>query len=86
MEKSDKRSLTPAKAQTISTAAASLDLYLLAKLTIKPGKLVIYADQCLLGEEFMRRHAIIFKKIPHDITHFLKLIPISEAKQWITIR
>ena len=48
----------------------SLDLDLLAKLAIKPGKRVIYADQCLLGEEFMRRHGIIFKKIPRDITRF----------------
>ena len=48
----------------------TLDLDLLAKLAIKPGKLVIYADQCLLGEEFMRRHGIIFKKIPRDITRF----------------
>ncbi len=48
----------------------SLDVDLLAQLPVKPGKLVIYADQCLLGEDFMRRHGIIFKKIPRDITRF----------------
>jgi len=48
----------------------SLDLDLLARLPIKPGKQVIYADQCLLGEDFMRRHTIVFKKIPRDISRF----------------
>ncbi|MFM8333811.1 MAG: site-specific DNA-methyltransferase [Candidatus Methylumidiphilus sp.] len=50
--------------------ATSLDLDVLAQLPVKPGKLVIYADQCLLGEEFMRRHGILFKKIPRDMTRF----------------
>lgn len=45
----------------------TLDLDLLAELVHSPGPTLIYADQLALGEEFMRRHAIRFKKIPRDI-------------------
>ncbi|MGH8434544.1 MAG: site-specific DNA-methyltransferase [Pseudomonas sp.] len=45
----------------------TLDLELLAELVQSPGPTLIYADQLALGEEFMRRHAIRFKKIPRDI-------------------
>lgn len=45
----------------------TLDLDLLAELVKSPGPTLIYADQLALGEEFMRRHAIRFKKIPRDI-------------------
>ena len=45
----------------------TLDLDLLAELVQSLGPTLIYADQLALGEEFMRRHAIRFKKIPRDI-------------------
>lgn len=45
----------------------TLDLELLAELVHSPGPTLIYADQLALGEAFMRRHAIRFKKIPRDI-------------------
>ncbi|WP_394375151.1 site-specific DNA-methyltransferase [Stutzerimonas frequens] len=47
--------------------ATTLDLDLLAELVHSPGPTLIYADQLALGEAFMRRHAIRFKKIPRDI-------------------
>ena len=46
----------------------TLDLALLHQLVKKKGRYLIYADQCALGEDFMRRHGITFKKIPRDIT------------------
>ena len=46
----------------------ALDLDLLAELVQSPGPTLIYADQLALGEDFMRRHNIRFKKIPRDIT------------------
>lgn len=36
----------------------------------KPGTAIIYADKCLLNKHFMKKHGIIFKKIPRDITRF----------------
>jgi len=36
----------------------------------RPTMLVIYADNCLLSHEQLRKHCIIFKKIPRDITRF----------------
>jgi len=48
--------------------ATTLDLELLAELVREIGPVLIYADQLALGEEFMRRHGIAFKKIPRDIT------------------
>jgi adenine-specific DNA-methyltransferase len=48
--------------------ATTLDLSLLTQLVKQPGRYLIYADQCALGEDFMRRHNIIYKKIPRDIT------------------
>jgi len=48
--------------------ATTLDLSLLSQLVKRPGRYLIYADQCMLGEDFMRRHGIVFKKIPRDIT------------------
>jgi len=36
----------------------------------KPGTTIIYADKCLLTKAFMKKHSIIFKKIPRDITRF----------------
>lgn len=46
----------------------ALDLDLLAELVKSPGPTLIYADQLALGEDFMRRHKLRFKKIPRDIT------------------
>jgi adenine-specific DNA-methyltransferase len=48
--------------------ATTLDLSLLNQLVKQPGRYLIYADQCALGEDFMRRYNIIYKKIPRDIT------------------
>ncbi|MCP5178054.1 MAG: site-specific DNA-methyltransferase [Moraxellaceae bacterium] len=36
----------------------------------KPNSLIVYADKCLLNQEFMRKYNIRFKKIPRDITRF----------------
>ncbi len=44
-----------------------LDEDYLATITAKAESYVIYADRCLLSEEFMARHHIVFKKIPRDI-------------------
>ena len=48
--------------------ATTLDLALLNQLVKQPGRYLIYADQCALSEDFMRRHGIVYKKIPRDIT------------------
>ena len=45
----------------------ALDDDYLATITEKAESYVIYADRCLLSEEFMARNHIIFKKIPRDI-------------------
>lgn len=47
-----------------------LNLDFLATLTRKTDSYLIYADTCLLDEEFMRRNMIRFKKIPRDISRF----------------
>jgi len=36
----------------------------------KAEQYIIYADNCLLPQDFMMKHNIIFKKIPRDITRF----------------
>ena len=48
--------------------ATTLDLSLLTQLVKQPGRYLIYADQCALSTDFMRRHGIVYKKIPRDIT------------------
>lgn len=48
-------------------SVTTLDLELLADLVKEVGPVLIYADQLALGEDFMRRHGIGFKKIPRDI-------------------
>ena len=48
--------------------ATTLDLALLNQLVKQQGRYLIYADQCALSEDFMRRHGIVYKKIPRDIT------------------
>ena len=57
--------------------STSLDMDFLSTLRFggdsgaaRPGTFIIYADRCLLSAEFMRRHGIVFKKIPRDITRF----------------
>jgi adenine-specific DNA-methyltransferase len=50
--------------------ATILNLDFLATLTLKTESYLIYADTCLLDEEFMRRNMIRFKKIPRDISRF----------------
>jgi adenine-specific DNA-methyltransferase len=52
------------------TRATVLNLDFLATLTRQTESYLIYADTCLLDEEFMRRHTIRFKKIPRDISRF----------------
>jgi adenine-specific DNA-methyltransferase len=39
-------------------------------VTQKSERYVIYADNCLLPERFMREKNIEFKKIPRNITRF----------------
>lgn len=46
----------------------TLDLSLLSELVKQKGMYIIYADLCTLGDDFMRRNSIIYKKIPRDIT------------------
>lgn len=36
----------------------------------RPATLVVYADNCLLSQDQLRKHGIIFKKIPRDISRF----------------
>jgi len=45
----------------------TLDLELLAELVKVAGPVLVYADQLALGDDFMRRYGIGFKKIPRDI-------------------
>lgn len=45
----------------------TLDKTFLNTITDKAEQYVIYADNCLLTEEFMQLNHIIFKKIPRDI-------------------
>ena len=54
--------------------ATTLDHEFLSTLTFpdnrKPATSVICADNCLLSQEQPRKHGIIFKKIPRDISRF----------------
>jgi adenine-specific DNA-methyltransferase len=54
--------------------ATTLDHEYLSTLTFsdnrRPTTLVVYADNCLLSQDQLRKHGIIFKKIPRDITRF----------------
>ncbi|TDB64362.1 site-specific DNA-methyltransferase [Arundinibacter roseus] len=51
-------------------AMTELNFDFLALVKVKADQYVIYADNCLLSEEFMLAKNIIFKKIPRDITRF----------------
>lgn len=48
----------------------TLDESFLRRLKTKAQQYIIYADNCLLDNDFMNRHNIVFKKIPRDITRF----------------
>jgi DNA modification methylase len=54
--------------------ATALDYEFLNSLSFtenaRPTTLVVYADNCLLSQDQLRKHGIIFKKIPRDITRF----------------
>jgi adenine-specific DNA-methyltransferase len=45
----------------------TLDTAFLETLNTKAGRYVMYADQCALSNETLRRWGITFKKIPRDI-------------------
>lgn len=57
-----------------SEHATTLDYEYLATLSFpdnkKPATLVTYADNCLLSGDQLKKHGIIFKKIPRDVTRF----------------
>lgn len=48
----------------------TLDDSFLRTIKTKAEQYIIYADNCILDNELMQRHHIIFKKIPRDITRF----------------
>jgi adenine-specific DNA-methyltransferase len=48
----------------------TLDHTFLSTMRTKAEQYIIYADNCLLTQDFMIKHHIIFKKIPRDITRF----------------
>lgn len=52
------------------TANTTLDKAFLNTVTEAADQYIIYADNCLLSDEFMRLNHIIFKKIPRDIRKF----------------
>lgn len=47
-----------------------LDFPFLSTIDRKDEAYVVYADQCLIEDEFLQTHNIIFKKIPRDIVRF----------------
>jgi adenine-specific DNA-methyltransferase len=48
----------------------TLDYDSLSEIKNKSGQYVIYADNCLLPNDFMMKNNIVFKKIPRDISRF----------------
>jgi adenine-specific DNA-methyltransferase len=48
----------------------SLDDVFLSTIKNKAEQYIIYADNCLLNPDFMKKQNIIFKKIPRDISKF----------------
>ena len=48
----------------------TLDFDALALLKTQGEQYIIYADNCLLSQDFMARKNLIFKKIPRDISRF----------------
>jgi len=53
-----------------SMSATTLNYAFLSNIKTKAELYIIYADNCLLSEDFMAEHHIIFKKIPRDISRF----------------
>lgn len=51
-------------------AITTLDDSFLRQIRVKAEQYIIYADNCLLDENLMRKYNIVFKKIPRDITKF----------------
>lgn len=49
-------------------AVTTLDLDFASKIEIKADQYIVYADKCSISEAYLRKHNIIFKKIPRDIT------------------
>lgn len=54
----------------MADSLTELDFDFLSLIDVKADQYVIYADNCLLTDEFMMTKNIIFKKIPRDITRF----------------
>jgi adenine-specific DNA-methyltransferase len=48
----------------------SLDDEFLSTINNKAEQYIIYADNCLLNSDYMKKQNIIFKKIPRDISKF----------------
>ncbi len=48
----------------------TLDKAFLNTIAVRADQYIIYADNCLLSDEFMRKNNIVFKKIPRDIRKF----------------
>ena len=54
----------------IPNEVTTLDRQFLKNIDVKANQYVIYADNCLLPKELMKKYNIIFKKIPRDISQF----------------
>jgi len=48
----------------------TLDYSFLRTMKTKSDQYIIYADVCLLSQDFMRKNSIVFKKIPRDMQRF----------------
>ena len=48
----------------------TLDFDFLGSIDVSDEQYVIYADRCLIDDEVLRKHGIVFKKIPRDIVRF----------------
>jgi adenine-specific DNA-methyltransferase len=51
-----------------SETAITLDYDLLGSIQTHAEQYIIYADSCILSDEYLQQKHIIFKKIPRDIT------------------
>ncbi|MBL7930915.1 MAG: site-specific DNA-methyltransferase [Bacteroidia bacterium] len=52
------------------TIITTLNYDFLSTIKTRAEQYIIYADNCLLTEQFMTEHRITFKKIPRDISRF----------------
>ena len=48
----------------------TLNMEFLTKVKTQAEGYVIYADRCVLSDDYLREHGIVFKKIPRDISKF----------------